>query len=600
MLLCREITLFSISKGGTCVYHSPSTHPKAGTPRVEPSSAGRFRLLFWRFFVLTILAAILPLGGVGVGAYYVFRDIIYSHSVNTFQGVAESHASLVNVFLAERKKALELASSNYTHQTITHPGEVQRLLTRLNRIYNNSFRDLGVIDQDGNHLVYEGEHDLLQKNYRNEDWFKQVVERGSYISDVFLGFRNTPHFIIAIHHHEEDGFWILRASIDSDVFSRLVSKGAQGSHGDCFLIDGTGRYQTHPRHQAGLLQASGMVPQETFDGVQVVTEDNPQGERVLRVMKWVDEPHWLLVVQQTQQEILRSVHQAMNQGMVVFLLGVLIILAAAYFTTRYLIQLAESAAKARDAMRLQFMQASKLAAIGELATGLAHEINNPLAVILAEQTNLSDVLDDLSIAEAPKEELVQSVNLVRKQVLRCRAITQKMLKFGRQGSVQYERIDPAHHLEEIVGLLEKQAVVNNVRLQIDHEDPLPLVMIDSSEFEQVATNLITNAIQAVGSDGVVLVSAFRDQTDVHLTIEDTGPGIEPQHRDSIFTPFFTTKPPGKGTGLGLSVCYGIITKWNGRIWAGSEPGHGAVFHVTLPCAPSDTPPDAMQGGNHEP
>ncbi len=562
--------------------------------RAASSGVPRFRSLFRRFFWILTIAAILPLAGVGVGAYCVFSEIIYAKSVQKFQSLVESHAAIVEIFLAERLKAMELASSKYSLDEIVQPAEIEALLKRLNGIYSDSFQDLGVIDENGRHLAYVGAYDLLDKNYRNEAWFERVSEKGYFISDVFLGFRETPHFIIAVRQERESGGWILRASIDSDIFSNLVARGAQGESGDCFVIDRKGKYQTRPRQRAGLLDDSGIDPGAYFSGVHTgaATSD---GHPLLRAMQWIDEPRWLLVVQQEEAEFMASVREATVRGMAVFLLGVLMILAAAAFTTRYLLRIAEDAFREKEDIARQFMQASKLAAIGELATGLAHEINNPLAIILSEQTNIGDLLGEIAMDETHERELTESVSLVKKQVLRCRSITQKMLKFGRQGAIQAEIVHPDSHLEEIVRLLGKQAAVNNIDLRLEVLPDLPKIRIDSGEFEQVLTNLITNAMQAVRSDGTVLVRAVPARDAVHFSVEDTGAGISPELLDRIFTPFFTTKPVGLGTGLGLSVCYGIVTKWKGRIWAESEPGKGAVFHFTFPNADGDEPSNPTEG-----
>ena len=154
----------------------------------QTSETPRFRPLFWRFLLILTVAAIVPLASVGIGAYYVFNSIIYTKSVEKFQSLAESHAALVEVFLAERMKALTLASSSVDLERFTQNGELRVLLDRLNGIYSNTFQDLGVIDREGKHLAYVGEYDLLDKNYRDEAWFKQVTEKGSYISDVFWDF----------------------------------------------------------------------------------------------------------------------------------------------------------------------------------------------------------------------------------------------------------------------------------------------------------------------------------------------------------------------------------------------------------------------------
>ncbi len=558
---------------------------KSQVSNILPSmSRGYLLKLQNRFILLLALSSLIPLIVIALGAGVIYRNIIFDKSVNHLQSSIQTHANTIELFLAERLKVLTLMASAYRLEDMQNAGELKQFLSLLNDTYENSFTDLGVIDSVGNHLAYEGPYDLLKRNYSKEAWFERTVKEGTFISDMFLGFRNEPHFILAVRNGEGPEFWILRASINSEVFERLVRAGRTSVGSDCFLVDHKGKYQTHPKTNEALLVKSGITFQQYFSDIRTETIVTAQNRKILRTTKWIINNKWLLVVQQDESEFMAEVDKAVSKGFVVLAFGILIIIATAVFSTRYLVKLVRLSLDERDKANQQFMQASKMAAIGELSTGLAHEINNPLAVILSEQTNIGDLLGEIDIDEAHDRELSDSVALVKKQVLRCRSITQKMLKFGRHGTAQSECIHPDIHLAEIVGLLKKQATVNNVDLQLDIEKVLPEIQIDSSEFEQIVTNLITNALQAVGSDGVVLTSAVMEGDTIHFTIEDTGPGISPEYLDRIFTPFFTTKPVGLGTGLGLSVCYGIVTQWNGKIWAESDFGKGAIFHLTFPIA----------------
>jgi two-component system NtrC family sensor kinase len=228
------------------------------------------------------------------------------------------------------------------------------------------------------------------------------------------------------------------------------------------------------------------------------------------------------------------------------------------------------------------MRSAKLASVGELATGLAHEINNPLAIISAERTNLSDVVQTAQLQEAERGELQESIDRIRRQVERCSSITAKMLQFGRKNESQpmLSNIGPAIH--EVARLLHRQAAVRNVDLQVSVAPDLPPVFADLIELEQVLVNLINNSMHAMKDGGQISIAAKRSADEVTLSVRDEGAGIPIDDLDRIFQPFFTTKPVGEGTGLGLSVCYGIVRSWGGVITADSAVGRGTTMTIRLP------------------
>jgi two-component system, NtrC family, sensor kinase len=539
-----------------------------------------------KIVLILILASLIPLAIISLGAWVVFSDLMYDKSVDQLQTVVSDHAVTVDLFLAERMKALELVTLSYDTARIGEQAQLQQVFEQLNRVYPQSFADLGVIDHWGEHLAYIGPHSLLGKNYRDTDWFGQVDELGHYISDVFLGYRGEPHFVIAVRRESDEGkFWILRASVNSQSFERLVSAGRLGNTGDCFIVDRQGRLVTRTAGGGFQYDESEVEIPEAFEGLWVDHLTDKQNRELIRIMKWIKDGQWLLVVQQRESEIMAPVRKAMLRGTWVFLTGVIVIVLAAFFTTRFLIGMIERGAREKHKLNLQFLQASKLASIGEMATGLAHEINNPLAIILSEQTNIDDLLNEIDTGNPGFREISESIRLTMKQVMRCKVITQKMLQFGRQGEQDGKLLCPTTQLNEIIRLIAQQARVNNVEICIEHEPDTPRIHFDSGEFQQIVTNLTNNAISAIGSDGGgILISCYRDNDRFHMVFEDTGSGIAAENIRRLFTPFYTTKAVGMGTGLGLSVCYGIVTRWRGEIWAESGPGQGAVFHVVIPAA----------------
>jgi two-component system NtrC family sensor kinase len=234
------------------------------------------------------------------------------------------------------------------------------------------------------------------------------------------------------------------------------------------------------------------------------------------------------------------------------------------------------------AVEARVAQSERLASLGMLAAGVAHEINNPLGGILA-LTALT--LEDTKPDDPNRENLEE----VLKQTQRCRDIVKGLLEFSRQSAINTELVDLNKILQDTLSLISKQAAFFNVTLMKDWDPHLPPVMADSSQLQQVFMNILMNAVQAMDERGTVTITTRRGRLGtVEAAISDTGRGIPQEVIDRIFDPFFTTKRSGEGTGLGLSIAYGIITKHHGNIQVESEPGKGTTFTVRLPAAPHST------------
>ena len=230
-----------------------------------------------------------------------------------------------------------------------------------------------------------------------------------------------------------------------------------------------------------------------------------------------------------------------------------------------------------ESTQAQLVRSAKLAAIGELAANVAHEINNPLTGVLSVVELLQEELD-----VNPSQR--QDLQTIREETLRVRAIVRSLLDFARQTPPRLESTDPRTVLDSVLPLVRKRAAVAGVHIQQIHaQRPLPIV-VDVSQLKQVLINLLTNAIDAMPNGGAIFVGTEQRGDEVVITVRDTGPGIPPEHRDRIFEPFFTTKSAVSGTGLGLSVSLGIVERHGGKIKVHSEPGHGATFAVHLPAA----------------
>jgi len=224
----------------------------------------------------------------------------------------------------------------------------------------------------------------------------------------------------------------------------------------------------------------------------------------------------------------------------------------------------------------RLLHKEKLASMGQLAAGVAHEINNPLGTI---QLFSSALLTSLPEADSRREDLLT----IQRETDRCKVIVSSLLNFARQQEVLAEETDLSALLDRAVEAVAHQAAFAGVKIERRYADGLPSIQADPSQLQQVFVNLMNNAADAMGGRGAItLATRAVDATSVEVSVSDTGCGIPEEDLGHLFTPFYTTKAPGKGTGLGLSIVYGIVKMHRGQISATSRVGEGTTFRVTLP------------------
>jgi PAS domain S-box-containing protein len=224
----------------------------------------------------------------------------------------------------------------------------------------------------------------------------------------------------------------------------------------------------------------------------------------------------------------------------------------------------------------QLLHSEKLASLGRMAAGVAHEINNPLGGILMYANMLMEQTQETPAANDLRE--------IVEQAMRCKEIVQGLLDFARKRGEEEVRVDLNQAIEKSLGLTQKQALFMNIEIQRAMDPGLPCIIGDPGQLSQVITNLIVNAADAMDGKGILRIRTWSDGSppEVYLEISDTGKGIPEEHLSRIFDPFFTTKEVGKGTGLGLSIAYGIVRRRGGDIQVRSKVGEGATFQVRLP------------------
>ncbi len=232
-----------------------------------------------------------------------------------------------------------------------------------------------------------------------------------------------------------------------------------------------------------------------------------------------------------------------------------------------------------DQTQQQLLQAAKLASVGELVDGVAHEINNPAGIVLAR----ADYLQVVAGQQGAPAEWIEDLNVMRRQARRISEIVRGLLAFSRPSRLEVREVHLDHVVEQSLALVAPQCRTAGIRLRRCHAPDLPLVRADPDRLEQVFLNILNNAIDAMPQGGdLTVTTGLRTPHMASVAFCDTGVGIPDDHLRRIFDPFFTTKPTGKGTGLGLAVSYGIMRDHGGEIQVESAAGRGSTFTVVLP------------------
>ncbi len=245
-------------------------------------------------------------------------------------------------------------------------------------------------------------------------------------------------------------------------------------------------------------------------------------------------------------------------------------------------------------LEAQLLQAGKMVAMGEVASGIAHEINNPLAVIGAHAERMSYLFSNSHLApEKVKEKFPSYLEAIIRHTYRCKEIIEKLLNFARHKQVELQATDINMVIEDSIALVSHRASLENKSIPKNLKPALPLIPSDFNGLQQVFVNILTNAMDAIEGKGQIQVTSRLQDGLIKVEIADTGNGIPPENMDRIFEPFFTTKPPGKGTGLGLSICARILSRIGGQITVQSDPGKGTRFCVALPIERSDLKQDHL-------
>ncbi len=497
--------------------------------------------------------------------------------------MAENQKNTIDLYLQER--VVNLFNLFHSREFSLQPTQesMDSYLQSLKR-FHDGFIDVGFFDARGIQIGYAGPHPQLRgRNYSDQSWFRDLHagSRNYLISDIYTGLRNIPHFTIAVRQVFDGTPYSMRATLDPDklyVFLRAISHGKEV---ETTLVNTRGQYQVvDPARSPYPASSSYVPPTVPIAGVEEIDLDE---RATLVAYTWLKETPWALLVMQPASVAQSGMYRTRLVLTISLAAISLLVSLVIFLTIRKVVADARRMAEKGQQLQEMLAHASKLASIGELAAGVAHEINNPLAIIMATSGVIRDMLNPEFDLDHSPEAICKELSTIDTAATRAKGITKRLQEMGKARMPVSVQCDLNALTAEVLERLQRvEFKGKHLEVVTRFAADLPQILAEPEPLRQVVGNILVNAADAIADKGTITVSTAMQDGMVSLTIADTGRGIPAGDLQRIFNPFFTTKGGGRGTGLGLSIAASIVKYLGGTIKVNSIPGAGSSFTVLLP------------------
>jgi signal transduction histidine kinase len=532
----------------------------------------RYRRLWISIVISTCLVSLIPLVVMVFINYSQYREAFQEEVEQPVFLLASSTSRSLQFYIDERVAVLDFIIRDIPYEELCDDARLSQVYRDL-KANQEDIVDIGVIDNSGHQGYYVGPYDLRGKAYGSQEWFSEALLNGRAVSGVFLGHRKSPHFAIAVRGISDEGRpYLLRETLDAAVLLSIQEHPTPHRALDTFIINREGILQTPSLRHGVLLERARIEVPPPADEARVMEDPDERGRIRIIGYAYIEGTPFIHMVVEQRDTLLGSWFALRNQLIGFLFISVVLIVLVILAGASYMVNRIREADTQRMALLHNVEYTAKMASIGRLAAGVAHEINNPLAIINQKAGLMKDIL-------AQNESIVDPI---LGSVDRCARITRRLLRFAKHIDIHPEPIRLELLVREVLGFLEKEADYRNLEISVDVQEGVPLIQSDRNRLQQVFLNIINNAFAAVEDGGRINIFIAREgDNHVSVTVRDNGVGIPEEMRRQIFEPFFTTKKK-EGTGLGLSITYGLVEKLGGKITVDSQVGEWTKFTVTLP------------------
>lgn len=553
----------------------------ANNSGAEVSTYRNYKKIFRISIILTSFVAIAPLIFLTILNYIQYQKTYQTDVVNHLARQLSIQKNGLEAFIHERISVLKFIAQSYSTEDLLSREKLYWIFLSLRNSFGG-FVDIGIIDSSGTQINYIGPHGLLYKNYSQQGWFPKVWVNLVDVSEVSMGFRGIPHFSITIlKYSETQKNLIIRASINSEVLAEQFQNVETPLPSNVFLTNYNGVLQTDSKQFGKNLSDMGIEIPTPSKRTQIIQTRNSKNERIWLAYSYIESTPFILIEITKAETLMANWTSKRNQLFTLLIVSIaIIIFVILRGSSRFIKILKENDFKIAQIMH-EIEYTNKIASIGRLAAGVAHEINNPLSIINENAGLIQDLL--VSSPEFPqKKKILNSIHSIFNNIQRCSKITHQLLGFAKKMEPNLEQINLSELFIEVVGFVNKLAFLKNIQILINKPQEEIIITSDKSLLQQVFINILNNSIEAIDGNGKIEISFSKISNDfLEIKVSDNGRGIPEKELPHIFEPFFSTKKE-YGTGLGLSITYGIIQKLSGKIYVESQENVGTTFSIHLP------------------
>ena len=551
-------------------------------------SAGPYKhhfdfLRIWkRAILVTATVALVPLIIWAFSGYRLTMETIKSELVlRTSQLISNSRQS-ISMFWTERRSVLDFIAHDHRLETLKDPARLADILQNLNNRFGG-FIELGVIDSSGKQISHAGSLHKEGLDYNKLPWFREVLNRGAYISELIKEMRNEPHVNFAVKCQLADGsFFVLHAAVKPEQLMESIAQIDVGVKGDLFIINRDGVLQTPSHYYGPVFNKISMTIPEYASRVHAFESTNDKKDRIVIGYAHIPNTPYILMMIQEQSEHIQPWYKTTLAFAGILAASIIMILLVTLGVATHLVNQIHKADQERVDTLHQVEYANKMVSLGRLASGVAHEINNPLAIINQKAGHIKDIFT-LTDTYAHDPKLVGLVDSVISTVQRCAKVTRGLLNFARHLNLSIQTIDLNEIIYEVKGVLSKEAELRSITVGVTVSEDIPQFESDRGKLEQVFFNLFNSAFGAMSDGGHLEIRAMRKSEDyISVSFTDNGRGIPEADLKHIFEPFYYAKTGHSGTGLGLAVTHALVQEIGGEISVQSRPGQETCFDMSIP------------------
>jgi len=518
-----------------------------------------------------------------------FMDYTFTRKTLEKEMMNETSRSLTNFnqiltsFLEEKKSTIDHILKQHSFDDLINSSTLNTLVKNLHTL-NSGFQGIAVFDSAGRLKASAGQldHESLV-NQCNDQCVSQMAQRNLLITTWKKTDESSPKLIITVKHDiDKNQFFIASFVQDLDSLLNLINGMVLGMEEDAFILDKEGVFLISAGSRKAGMDLSylrDLGDPMTKNVFKIKDENN---ETLIAGHALVPGTFWRLVVTSPQKEIIANWYRPRLRLIWVLALSIALLVLVILGTATYIVNHLHHADQRRIMALHQVEYTNKLNSIARLSSGVAHEINNPLAII-SEKAGLINDIFTLKGTYREDKRLADLIGDILGSVERCSTITRRLLNFAQHMNTSFSQVNPCQVLREVLLFIRKDAQHNNIVIKEKIPENIPGFYSNHGHLQQIFLNLLQNALVAVGSDGTIeiTVTPGKEKT-IDFSFKDNGCGISKKDVHRIFEPFFTTESNQNATGLGLSITYGLVQEIDGKIIVNTTPGKGTEFIIVLP------------------